>query len=337
VNILVTGGTGFLGSHLCQRLAGDGHTVTVFRRSSSDITPLAILELNYRIGDVTDQRSVDAAVDGHDVVIHAAASTAYFGVSGETQHRINFEGTHNVALACCKTGARLVHVSSVAAVGITSEPSQPADESFVFNLDGSGLIYHITKRRAEEAVLRMVEQGLDAVVVNPALIFGPKGAGYQGAQAIGETLCRRVITHAPGGRCVVHVLDVADGIVRALEQGRRGQRYILGGENITFRAMGRTVCRQLGLKRMHISIPSNVAEQGNRARNLTRRVMRRDPLPRYDGRFCFQFYDSTKAEKELGYTRRSFASIVEECAESLGWSNRRGRPAAARFLKRAER
>jgi dihydroflavonol-4-reductase len=289
----------------------------VLRRPSSDITPLANLELDYRIGDVTDERSVEAAVIAQDVVIHTAASTAYFGVTEDAQHLINVEGTQNVARACRKTGARLVHVSSVAAIGITRDPSQPADESFAFNLDGSGLIYHITKRRAEEAVLRMVDRGLNAVVVNPALIFGPKAGGYQGSQALGDALRRWLVVHGPGGRCVVHVLDVVDGIVRALDRGRRGERYILGGENVTFREMGRAVCRQLALSRMHVSIPSLVAEQGNRAKNWARRLLGRDPLPTYDGRFCFQFYDSAKAQSELDYSPRPFDEIAVEATAIL--------------------
>jgi dihydroflavonol-4-reductase len=325
VKVLVTGGSGFLGSHLCQRLTADGHEVTVMRRSSSDVAALENLELNYRVGDVTDGQAVEAALKGHEVVIHAAASIAYCGVSEEVQQRINVEGTRNVAEACRKTGVRLVHVSSVAAVGITRNPSQPADENFVFNLDDSGLIYHLTKRRAEEEVLRQVREGLDALVVNPALIFGPRVGGYQGAQALGENLGRWVVPHGPGGRCIVHVLDVVDGIIRALERGRRGERYILGGENVTFREMGKAVCRSLGIHRLHLSLPLLLAERGNQAKNWTRRVLGRDPLPTYDGRFCFQFYESAKAQSELGYSPRSFDAIAAEGTDHLqGRSKRYG-------------
>lgn len=318
MRILVTGGTGFLGVHLCRRLLADGHKVTVLRRLSSDVSSIDDSRLDQRIGDVTDLESIYEAVAGHQLVVHAAASTGHFGVAREAQHLVNVDGTRNVAEACRLNGVvRLLHVSSVAAVGIPTDPARPANEDTAFNLDGSGLTYHCSKRRAEAEVLGQIEQGLDAVIVNPAQIFGPDRGIYQGAQALSGAVRRWVIPQGPGGQCIVHVLDVVDGIVRAIEHGASGERYILGGDNISFRKMSQSVCRSLGIHRLHLPISSFVAERGNRAKNWMSRMLGRDPLPTYDTRFCHQFYESAKAKVKLGYNPRPFGAIVDEWIQHL--------------------
>jgi dihydroflavonol-4-reductase len=114
--------------------------------------------LKERIGDITDAASIRKAVAGHDVVVHAAAITAYLGGAQDAQQLVNVEGTRNVAESCRIQGVRqLLHVSSVAAVGIPTDPSCPANEDFDFNLEGSGLTYHITKWRAEAENLRRID------------------------------------------------------------------------------------------------------------------------------------------------------------------------------------
>jgi len=319
LRVLVTGATGLLGPHLCSRLVQDGNEVTIFRRPTSNITPLATLRLRHEIGDITNFEDVKQAATDQDVVIHGAAHTAYFGASVEEQESVNVEGTRNVALACREAHVgRLLHVSSIAAVGITTDPRRPADESFEFNLQGSGMSYHISKHRAEEEILKEAKKGLDAVVVNPALIWGPKGNEYRGADVFEKPMRGRIIAHGPGGRCIVHVMDVVEGILRALEYGRSGERYILGGDNVSFGELNREVCRQLGLTRLHIPIPGAMAQFGNRIKGRLHKALGRKPPPTYDRRFCHQFYSSSKAKSELGYNSRPFVSLLQEAASYLG-------------------
>ena len=135
MKILVTGGTGFLGSHLARRLAAGGHAVTVLRRASSKTNALEDADVRHAIGDVGDAPSVRRATRGQDVVIHAAA-----GVTGSAarpaSYEINVAGTRNVVDACLGARVdRLVHVSSIAAIGVPQDET-PANEDFVFNLAG---------------------------------------------------------------------------------------------------------------------------------------------------------------------------------------------------------
>jgi dihydroflavonol-4-reductase len=230
--------------------------------------------------------------------------------------RINVDGTRQIVKACRLCGVRrLLHVSSVAAVGIP-EDSQPANEEFPFNLERSGLTYHLSKRQAENEVRAGVAQGLDAVIVNPSSLFGPYRSAYRGGEMIWKTRRPWVTPYFVGGLCVVHVEDVVMGIVAALKKGRTGERYILGGENLTFRAAAERATAAMHLHRLAVPVPplltrllAAVSEPWSRWRN-------RRPRFTHMISYCSQrymFYDSSKARRELGYEPRNFDAILQEC------------------------
>jgi len=314
LKILVTGATGFLGSHLCRALVSQGHRVTAFRRCVSDITPLKDLGLHYAIGDITDADAVNRAVQGHDAVIHAAAHSGA-GSPGD-QARVNVDGTRNVVDACLRNGVqRLIHISSIAAIGIPDDPNSPANEEFAFNLERSGLNYHVTKRRAEEIVLSAVAKGLNAVIINPGSIFGPFEEGYRNGALIEKVRSRPIIFYFRGGMSLVHVDDVVDGILHALADGRSGQRYILAGENLTNREIAEIVAQHLAVTRLFIPIPYAVSALAAAISEPLSGITKKPPLITYDLHFCanhYEFYDSQKAKTELGYNPRAFAEIVKE-------------------------
>ncbi len=315
MKILVTGATGFVGSHLCRRLLRDGHPVTILRRSSSDTTILKGLDLNQVIGDVTDADAVVRAVQGQAVVIHAAAHLTYWRRVHDVQTAINVGGTQNVAEACQHFRARLVHVSSVAAIGIPTDQNHRADESFMFNLEQSGLNYHLSKKRAEEVVLQAVANGLDAVIVNPGAGFGPFGKRFRGGEAPSKVQRSKVVSYFLGGINVVHVDDVVDGIVRALQHGRTGERYILGGENWTWRQISECAATLLGVKRIFVPVPSFVTSIASSILEPISNVTGKRPRITHDTHYLagrFQFYDSSKAQQELGYSPRGYRDIVRE-------------------------
>lgn len=317
MRVLVTGGTGFLGSRLCRRLVAQGHRVRVLCRPTSDMRILEELPVERVLGDVTDRESVERAVRDQEVVFHAAADISYWGRDGERQMRVNAEGTRHVAQACRKECVRrLVHVSSVAAIGIPTVPAQPATEDFPFNLEGAGLTYHLSKRRAEEEVTAEVRRGLDAVVVNPASIFGPYGSFYRGAEMMRKVRGSPVVPCFTGGLCAVHVDDVIDGILAALQRGDRGERYILGGENVTFRALVERTARMLGLRRGVVPVPPLVTGLAAAILEPWGRWRGRRPRVTYAIHYCasrYHFYDSSKARKVLGYSPRGFDAILAEC------------------------
>ena len=314
MKVLITGATGFLGAHLCRRMVDDGHTVRVLVRPTSSCAALDGLPVERVLGDVTNFHSMKGAVCNQECVIHAAASLT----GDEALHqKINVEGTRYVARACRNEGIkRLVHVSSVAAIGIPDDPSRPADENFRFNLNDSGLSYHLSKRRAEEEVMAEVEKGLDAVIVNPASIKGPHGRHYFGAE-ISRTVRRtRVVPYFTGGICVVHVEDVVNGINAALARGVIGERYILGGENLSFKDIGKKTASALNLRRRFIPLPSLITGVAASVLDPLSRLRGRQPWITYTTHYCacrYQFFDSGKARRNLGYAPRDFEAILEEC------------------------
>lgn len=315
MDILVTGATGFVGARLCRSLIEAGHTVTAFHRTSSDLTVLRGLPIGTASGDLTDPGSLDRAVRGHEAVIHAAAHLSHWTpVSGDTTHeRVNVAGTRALAAACMHGGVRrLVHISSVAAVGLARD-NRPADETLPFNLAERGLRYHLSKRRAEDEVLAAVREGLDAVIVNPGSICGPHRGYFRGGEVCAQVVRSRIVPYYLGGRNVVHVDDVVEGILAALRRGRTGERYILGGENLTWLRMAEVAADVYRLKRLFVPVPSLVTGAAALALERWARITGKRPRISYEVHYnasrCW-FYSSTKAETELGYRARGYREIV---------------------------
>jgi dihydroflavonol-4-reductase len=312
MKVLITGATGFLGSHLCQRMVLEGYQVRALCRPTSSLSRLAKLPLEKCIGDVTDIKTVEDAVRGSDYVIHAAASMDYWRGDEDRQMKVNAEGTRNVAVAAREAGVtRLLHVSSVAAVGLPVDPQRPANEDFHFNLEDSGLTYHISKRRAEDNVLTEVTRGLDAVIVNPASIQGRNRT----AGLLQSVRRRPVVPCFSGGNCIVDVKDVVEGIVAALQRGEKGRRYILGGENLTFRMLSEKAARAMNLKRRFVTIPPVITSLCATILEPWGRMRNRPPKMTYMIHYCanrFQYFDSGKARRSLGYAPRDVDAILAE-------------------------
>jgi dihydroflavonol-4-reductase len=271
-------------------------------------------------GELHDSERLSLASRNQDVVIHTAADIRGWVSDPEPQVRANVGGSRNVALACLTTGiGRLIHVSSVSAIGIPLNDS-PATEDFEFNLREPRFAYHISKKKAEEAVLETVRDGLDAVIVNPASIFGPfaaappGGPAYRGSEIMRKASGRRIVPVFAGGRCIAHVQDVVDGILAAIEHGKTGERYILGGDNVSFRQIAESSSRARKQRSTLVTVPAWCSEL---LAPLAAGVSRiRGELPRFavhhaDGRF--QYYSSEKARTWLGYSPRPFEAILEEC------------------------
>ena len=319
MRVLVTGASGFLGSHICGHLLAVGHEVTAFHRSQSRLAHIEDFAISRIEGDLADADGLRKAVAGHDAVIHAAADIRYEAPDAQAQYGVNAAGTGNVARACrLERVRRLVYVSSVAAIGIPDDPARPADETFPFNLEGSPLVYHLSKKRGEEAVLREVQDGLDAVIVNPASIFGPHGPGYRGGEMIRKIAHTKVVPFFRGGICAVHVDDVVSGIVSVLGRGVSGERYILGGENIGYREIARRSLAAHRISRVLVPVPAAVTWV---MPVLTRWLPHRTTPARFTAALHylanrFQFYSSAKARAQLGYSPRGFDDIVEECLHS---------------------
>jgi dihydroflavonol-4-reductase len=238
MQILVTGSTGFVGGSLCKELVARGHTVRAFHRESSNLRLLEGLAVEHVIGDLTRPETLQAACEGMEVVFHTAALLGGPEKPGQ-MYAITVEGTRAVLQAARQAGVRrVVHTSSVAALGVpeTGALNQPAllDESHTWNYRSDYWPYGYAKYLAEMEVQKAVAEGQDVVIVNPSIVFGAGDIYRQTNSLVVQVAKNKVPALAEGGANFVHIMDVVDGHLAALEHGQRGERYILGGENLTF-------------------------------------------------------------------------------------------------------
>jgi dihydroflavonol-4-reductase len=316
---LVTGGTGFVGSTLAKALLQGGWQVRILRREHSDLRAIGNTDVEHRFGDVRDLGSLKRALGGVDVVFHTAALVSYRRRERETMYETNIGGTRNVVQACLEGGVgRLVHTSSIAAIGFTPDGS-PADETTEFNWGSYDVGYRISKHEAELEVKKGVKDGLDAVIVNPAIIIGPGDIHMHGGQLIRDVYKWRIFYYVSGGMNVVSVDDVVQGHLAAYHRGRTGERYILGGENLTHKEVFTTIAKLLHrptpLFRLPNSIARAVAASAERYASIT---MSKPWVTRelIAGLGTFSWYSVEKAKKELDY---SFVPLKEIIPTTADW------------------
>ncbi len=320
---VVTGATGFIGAEIVRRLAARGEAVRVLRRPASRLDLLGphagVVE--HALGDVTDAQSVRAALKGAARVYHAAG---FIGMDSRADRRrlyaVNVGGTANVVNAALDAGVeRLVHTSSMAAFGRPEAPGGPLDETAAWNEAARDTAYARSKHLAEMEVQRGLAEGLDAVLVNPALVFGPGRRGENTALIVDRVRAGRFPAVPAGGTNVVDVRDVAEGHLLAMARGRTGERYFLGGENLTWEEILTTLAAAFGVAAPRRRIPLPVMLAGAAALEAWARLAGRSAVVtresvRYAASRCV--YDNRKAVAELGWRFRPFAETARDLAAS---------------------
>jgi dihydroflavonol-4-reductase len=315
VRVLVTGGTGFLGSQLAAALVGRGDSVRVLRRANSRLVTLECLPVEHVIGDILDADAVARAVEGCEWVFHVAGLSSYWRAQREAIYRVNVEGTRIVMEACLRAGVhRVVHTSSVGAVGIPPEGTV-GDENTVFDRLSAAFAYADSKHRAEAEVRRVVEQGLQAVIVNPGVVIGAGDHYLISGSIVVEVSRRRLPAVPPGGICTADVDAVIQGHIAAARCGRVGERYILGGENLTYLQIAATVAAIAGKPAPHRTLPRQALPLLGAVVDTVNRVSPRPPAVsgeqiRLSARNIF--FDSGKAVRELGYPALPFRGAAEK-------------------------
>jgi dihydroflavonol-4-reductase len=243
---LVTGGTGFVGSNIALRLVERHWDVRILQRPGSSRELLEGGPFEFVTGDVLEPESLIPAMRGVDVIFHAAGVVDYWRQGVERMYQVNVEGTRNVMEAALRSGIdRVVHTSSTAALGI--HPNVLVDETFTFNVKPQRFVYGHSKYLSEGIVLEYVKKGLPAVMVNPTTVLGPRDVRKVSCGMVVE-----VIKHCapplipPGGLNVVPICDAAQGHIEAAMKGRVGERYILGGENMSHLQLYQTIADVVG-------------------------------------------------------------------------------------------
>ena len=231
---LVTGATGFVGSHVVHALTEAGHCVRALHRSTSKLDALAGLTYESALGDVTDLDALRKASEGCDWVFHVAAVADYWRADVQHMIEVNVTGTRYVLQAAREAGVkRVVFTSSAAAVGFHAD--RPSSEADPFNLPPDRFPYGYSKMQAERVVGEAVQAGQEVVTVNPVVVMGPGDLNIiSGDFVLKIKRLQWSIPVPPGGLAVIDVRDVARMQIAAAEKGRVGERYLLGATNYTY-------------------------------------------------------------------------------------------------------
>ena len=317
MTFLVTGATGLVGNNVVRPLLERGQAVRVLVRRESDPRPLQGLDVERVWGDVRDAAAVRQACQGVSVVVHSAA-IVHFGWTGlELQRAVNVQGTEHVAAAALEAGARMLHVSSIDALGVGSRDA-PADE----DSPREGKIpctYIVTKREAEAVVRGYIKRGLDAVIVNPGFMLGPWDWKPSSGRMLLEVATRFTPLAPTGGLTSCDVRDVVDGLLAACEKAPAGRQFILAGENLTYQQIWCLFAEVSGGRKPWFRAGPLMRFLGGYGGDLWGRITGREPdvnsaAVRMSS--LFHYYSSARAVAELDYRTRPFRQSV---ADAWAW------------------
>ncbi len=323
---LVTGATGFVGSAVARTLLTRGHGLRLLTRASSDRRNIADLDAEIVVGDLTDAASLRRAAAGCRYVVHVAADYRIWVPDPNEMLRANVEGAVGMVRAAAEAGAeRIVHCSSVAALGLVGDGSLSDENTPAKESDFVG-IYKRSKYLAERALRDIIaREGLPVVIVNPAAPVGPRDIKpTPTGKMIRDAAAGKVPAFIDTGLNIVHVDDVAEGHALALEKGRIGERYILGGENMLLRDVLALVANVAGRRPPTIQLPEAVVWPAAAIMEWFAQLTGVPPMMTRDHLKMARkkmFYSSAKATAELGYQPRPVRQAVED---AVAWFKAHG-------------
>ncbi|ADY54092.1 NAD-dependent epimerase/dehydratase [Pseudopedobacter saltans DSM 12145] len=242
--ILITGATGFLGAELARQLVEAGHQVRCTKRENSTIPKILLSyksEIEWVNADVLDLSDLEDAFSGVTQVYHCAAKVSFDQKDEKQMNTTNVEGTANIVNLCLDFGARLVHVSSVAAIGNPKANEPVTERNFWDAYDKNGR-YAISKYQSEMEVWRGIEEGLSAVIVNPSVIIG-EHVGENGSGQLFELVAKGLKYYTKGNIGLVDVQDVATIMVKLMESNIENERFILNAENYSYERLFKEIAK----------------------------------------------------------------------------------------------
>ncbi len=316
----VTGATGFLGSHVARVLADNGADMRLLVRSSSNLRNIEGLRADRALGDLRDPASLEKAMAGCDVVFHVAADYRLWVRDPNEMYRSNVEGTRAILEAARKNGVRrVVYTSSVATIGFTRN-GYPANEDSPVSLADMIGHYKRSKFMAEQLALEAGRSGLEVVVLNPTTPVGDQDVKpTPTGRIVVDFLKRKFPAYVETGLNLVDVRECARGHVTALEKGKSGERYILGGENLTLKQILDKLAKITGLPSPMLKLPYIFAYAAGIADEIvTGRLRGREPRATIDTvRMGAKkmFASSDKAERDLGWKIVPVESALRRAAE----------------------
>lgn len=323
---LVTGGSGFVGRAVVEALVTRDEPVRAMVRTSSDRRHLDTLPVEVVEGDLEQPASLGHALRGCRALYHVAADYRLWTPRPDSMYRTNVDGTRALVRAAMDAGVeRIVYTSSVATLGF-DPGGRPADESTLSTEDDMVGHYKRSKFRAEQAVRALIAEGAPVVIVNPSTPIGPGDARpTPTGRIVVEAAKGRIPAYVDTGLNVVHVGDVAHGHLLAYDRGNIGERYILGGENLTLGQILTMLAKLTGRRPPRIRLApglilpfAHISEMVARVRGAGEPLLTVDGLRMAKKRMHFS---SAKATRELGYRHRP---AQEALRDSLDWYRRNG-------------
>ncbi|MEY3425415.1 MAG: dihydroflavonol-4-reductase [Bacteroidota bacterium] len=319
MKVLVTGSDGLLGNNLIRELLNRNYQVTAFIEAGKSSPTLLNLQITKCSGNLLDAKSVLAAIQGMDIVIHCAANTSMFPARQKMVNEVNISGTDNVISACQQSNVqRLIYVGTANSFGSGNKENLGSEKNS-YNSFHYGLDYMDSKYIAQQRVLEKVKnEGLNALVVNPTFMIGPFDSRPTSGEMIRGVYNKKIPGYTLGGKNFVSVKDVAVAITNAITKGKIGECYILGNENLTYKEAFQKIARIVGVEPPKIkmntpivkaygSISSILASFFNKVPKVTRELAILSSE--------IHFYSSEKAQYDLDMPQTPIEQAINECFE----------------------
>ncbi|MBI3627092.1 NAD-dependent epimerase/dehydratase family protein [Candidatus Uhrbacteria bacterium] len=321
MKVFLTGATGFLGKHIAQEVVKRGHDLTCLVRDNSQVADVRLIPARIVKGDVKDYNSLVSGLSGQDAVIHAAGVYKFGPAHHQDIHDVNVKGTENVMLAAVKMKVdKIVYCGSAISLGAAKHADQPLDESSDRQTPFESQ-YEKSKSLAQQKVANFVRQGAPIVSVLPSHIYGP-GDPHGYGSIIRRYLAgdMHVGLKAPYKASMVHVQDVAKGVVDALEKGKPGQSYILSGENVGWEEFLFLLENETGITRPAVNVGLKFAKLLGYGSDLVSKITKKSGKISVESVNQLQrnlVFSNDKAQLELGWAPRPFKQGFKETVDAF--------------------
>lgn len=325
---LVTGATGFIGSHVAAQLLARGGSVRLFVRNPEKLAPVGIdveasavngAGLEIVVGDLLEPETIGPALDGVRRIHHIAGAISMGRDDRERLHDLNVRTTRNLFEAARDLPIeRIVYLASIFA--LAGSTRRPATETSPWTQERLKVHYVQAKREAELYARECASQGMPIVFAYPTFCYGPGDVYESSAELVLGFLRGRIPGYVNGGHNAIDVRDAATGLIAAMEHGRTGERYLLGGENVTLEELFALLSRITGRRAPRLKLPAFLARG---AALLAERMMKDPPMTEQIVLMSerFWYYDDAKARRELGHTSRPLEQTLRD---AVAWFEERG-------------
>jgi len=328
--VFITGGTGFLGSHLIEKLCREGFSVSALYRTEKKLKSFLEQEeafKNIKVDWVKgDLFSNNWSLEGFDFVYHLAGHVGYTKKDRAIMEKVNVEGTREVIKKIQMVKGlrpRLIYSSSVVAVGASKTKKEILDEKSSYTIASFDFGYFETKRKAEELVKRFCENGNDAIILNPSTIYGPRDM-LKGSRKFQLQMAKgNLKVCSKGGVSVVHVDDVCDAFIKSTFKGKSGERYILSGDNITIKELLNEIADWAKVPKVKYAIPTFLILTMGKLADLLGLIGLKTGVSYENLRVAtmYHWFKNDKAKKHLDFKSRPFQESIDD---SLSWAKNKG-------------